>query len=93
MYFKFFLSDNREQTCFVTHIFQNDFFLDTMTSSKEKSVLRPIIFEQVNSAKQVEKDVKVLKAKISDDGVLDKSLEANLYKQQGRGDSSISLSY
>ncbi|KAI3525617.1 hypothetical protein L1887_04526 [Cichorium endivia] len=42
--------------------------------------------EQVNSAKQVEKDVKVLKAKNSDDGVLDKSLEAKLFEQQGRAD-------
>ncbi|KAI3815420.1 hypothetical protein L1987_15087 [Smallanthus sonchifolius] len=42
--------------------------------------------EQVNSAKQVEKDVKVLKAKNSDDGVLDKSLEAKLFEHQGRGD-------
>ncbi|KAJ0743846.1 putative kinetochore protein Nuf2 [Helianthus annuus] len=42
--------------------------------------------EQVNSAKQVEKDVKVLKAKNSDDGVLDKSLEAKLFELQGRVD-------
>ncbi|KAI3712450.1 hypothetical protein L1987_71007 [Smallanthus sonchifolius] len=42
--------------------------------------------EQVNSAKQVEKDVKVLKAKNSDDGVLGKSLEAKLFEHQGRGD-------
>ncbi|KAK9059602.1 hypothetical protein SSX86_020306 [Deinandra increscens subsp. villosa] len=42
--------------------------------------------EQVNSAKQVEKDVKVLKAKISDDVVLDKSLEAKLFEHQGRAD-------
>ncbi|KAJ9538078.1 hypothetical protein OSB04_030811, partial [Centaurea solstitialis] len=42
--------------------------------------------EQVNSAKQVEKDVKVLKVKNSDDGVLDKSLEAKLHEQQGRAD-------
>ncbi|CAI9287154.1 unnamed protein product [Lactuca saligna] len=42
--------------------------------------------EQVNSAKQVEKDVKVLKVKNSDDGVLDKSLEAKLFEQQGRAD-------
>ncbi|KAD2393033.1 hypothetical protein E3N88_40010 [Mikania micrantha] len=42
--------------------------------------------EQANSAKQVEKDVKVLKAKNSDDGVLDKSLEAKLFEHQGRAD-------
>ncbi|KAI3715682.1 hypothetical protein L6452_22668 [Arctium lappa] len=38
--------------------------------------------EQVNSAKQVEKDVKVLKVKKSDDGAFDKSLEAKLQEQQ-----------
>ncbi|KAK1414653.1 hypothetical protein QVD17_30402 [Tagetes erecta] len=42
--------------------------------------------DQVNSAKQVEKDVKILKAKNSDDGVLDKSLEAKLFEHQGRAD-------
>ncbi|KAD2393025.1 hypothetical protein R6Q59_012706 [Mikania micrantha] len=42
--------------------------------------------EQANSAKQVEKDVKVLKAKNSDDSVLDKSLEAKLFEHQGRAD-------
>ncbi|KAK2966655.1 hypothetical protein RJ640_002353, partial [Escallonia rubra] len=36
------------------------------------------IQEQVNSAKLVEKDVKVLKVKLRDEEVLDKSLEANL---------------
>lgn len=44
-----------------------------------------LVFEQVNSAKQVEKEVKTLKAKNSDDGVLDKSLEAKLFEHQGRG--------
>ncbi|XP_076926287.1 kinetochore protein NUF2 homolog, partial [Bidens hawaiensis] len=39
--------------------------------------------EQVNSAKQVEKDVKVLKAKNGDDGLLDKSLEVKLFEHQG----------
>ncbi|KVH93488.1 hypothetical protein Ccrd_004453 [Cynara cardunculus var. scolymus] len=49
--------------------------------------------EQMNSGKQVEKDVKVLKVKNSDDGVLDKSLEVKLHEQQGRGgSSSLSLS-
>ncbi|KAI7730084.1 hypothetical protein M8C21_022052 [Ambrosia artemisiifolia] len=42
--------------------------------------------EQVNSSKQVEKEVKVLKAKNSDDSVLDKSLEAKLFEHQGRAD-------
>ncbi|PWA73249.1 hypothetical protein CTI12_AA263490 [Artemisia annua] len=42
--------------------------------------------EQVNEAKKVEKDVKVLKTKNSDDTVSDKSLEAKLYEKQGRVD-------
>ncbi|XP_071691563.1 kinetochore protein NUF2 homolog [Rutidosis leptorrhynchoides] len=47
--------------------------------------------EQVNSAKQVEKDVKLLKTKNSDDGVSDKSLEAKLFELQGRADQSEEL--
>lgn len=43
--------------------------------------------EQVNEAKKVEKDVKVLKTKNSDDDtVSDKSLVAKLYEKQGRVD-------
>ncbi|KAL4588466.1 hypothetical protein LXL04_001357 [Taraxacum kok-saghyz] len=42
--------------------------------------------EQVNSAKQVEKDVKFLKVKNSDDGLMDKSLDAKLFELQGRVD-------
>ncbi|KAF8404187.1 hypothetical protein HHK36_009069 [Tetracentron sinense] len=44
------------------------------------------IQEQVNSAKSIDKDVKVLKAKLSDDGVLDMSLEAKLVERQGKVD-------
>ncbi|XP_057465618.1 kinetochore protein NUF2 homolog [Actinidia eriantha] len=40
------------------------------------------IQEQVNSAKSIEKDVKVLKVKQSDEGMLDKSLEAKLVERQ-----------
>ncbi|KAK9078920.1 hypothetical protein SSX86_002979 [Deinandra increscens subsp. villosa] len=58
------------------NILQNFFFLDS----------NYLVLEQVNSAKQVEKDVKVLKAKISEDGVLDKSLEVKLFEHQGRAD-------
>ncbi|KAJ9538202.1 hypothetical protein OSB04_030935 [Centaurea solstitialis] len=60
----------------------------TMASKKMTKHLKQMqaLQEQVNSAKQVEKDVKVLKVKISDDGVLDKSLEAKLHEQQGRAD-------
>ncbi|PSS29160.1 Kinetochore protein NUF2 [Actinidia chinensis var. chinensis] len=42
------------------------------------------IQEQVNSAKSIEKDVKVLKVKQSDEGMLDKSLEAKLVERQGK---------
>nr|GEX61438.1 probable kinetochore protein NUF2 [Tanacetum cinerariifolium] len=42
--------------------------------------------EQVNEAKKIEKDVKVLKTKNSDDTASDKSLEAKLYEKQGRVD-------
>lgn len=39
----------------------------------------------MNSAKAVDKDVKVLKAKLSDEGVLDMSLEAKVVEWQGKG--------
>ncbi|OVA19007.1 Kinetochore protein Nuf2 [Macleaya cordata] len=42
------------------------------------------IQEQANSAKTIDKDVKVLKAKQSDEGVLDMSLEAKLVERQGK---------
>ncbi|KAG7977680.1 hypothetical protein I3843_05G042200 [Carya illinoinensis] len=42
------------------------------------------IQEQVNSAKSIEKDFKALKAKLSDEGMLDKSLEAKLVERQGK---------
>ncbi|KAL6989598.1 hypothetical protein U1Q18_015349 [Sarracenia purpurea var. burkii] len=40
--------------------------------------------EQVNSNKSIEKDVKVLKVKQSDEEMLDKSLEAKLVERQGK---------
>ncbi|XAR49393.1 hypothetical protein NMG60_11032579 [Bertholletia excelsa] len=42
------------------------------------------IQEQVNSAKKIEKDVKIIKVKQSDDAMLDKSLEAKLVERQGK---------
>uniref|UniRef100_A0A6N2MM52 Uncharacterized protein n=1 Tax=Salix viminalis TaxID=40686 RepID=A0A6N2MM52_SALVM len=39
------------------------------------------IHEQVNSAKSIEKDYKALKAKLSDDGLMDKSLDAKLLNE------------
>uniref|UniRef100_A0A5B7BJZ6 Putative kinetochore protein NUF2 n=1 Tax=Davidia involucrata TaxID=16924 RepID=A0A5B7BJZ6_DAVIN len=44
------------------------------------------IQEQVNSAKLIEKDGKVLKVKRSDEGVLEKSLEPKLVELQGKAD-------
>ncbi|KAF7847522.1 hypothetical protein BT93_L2880 [Corymbia citriodora subsp. variegata] len=51
--------------------------------SKHLMVMQKIQ-EQVNSAKAIDKDVKALKSKLSDDGILDKSLDANLIELQGR---------
>lgn len=42
------------------------------------------IQEQVSSTKTIDKDVKVLKSKLSDESVLDKSLEAKLVERQGQ---------
>lgn len=42
-------------------------------------------YQQVGSAKSVEKDVKVLKSKLSDEGVVIKSLEAKLVELQSKG--------
>ncbi|KAH7543627.1 kinetochore protein NUF2 homolog [Ziziphus jujuba] len=42
------------------------------------------IQEQVNSVKSVDKDLKVLKAKLSDEGVSDKTLEAKRLEWQGK---------
>lgn len=39
----------------------------------------------MNSAKAIEKEMKVLKLKLADEGVLDKSLEAKLVERQGKG--------
>ncbi|XXG58928.1 hypothetical protein AAC387_Pa04g1109 [Persea americana] len=47
--------------------------------------------EQVNSAKAVDKDVKVLKAKLSDEGVLDMSLEAKVVEWQGKVEQAVDL--
>ncbi|XP_015055911.1 kinetochore protein NUF2 homolog isoform X1 [Solanum pennellii] len=44
------------------------------------------IQEQVNSTKSIEKDVKVLKLKLSDEEVQEKSLEAKLVERQGKAD-------
>ncbi|TKY60161.1 Kinetochore protein nuf2 [Spatholobus suberectus] len=46
--------------------------------------LMQAIQEQVNSAKSIEKDLKALKAKLSDGEILDKSLEAKLVERQSK---------
>ncbi|KAJ4967610.1 hypothetical protein NE237_019459 [Protea cynaroides] len=44
------------------------------------------IQEQVNKSKSIDKDVKILKAKLSEDEVLDMSLEAKLVERQGKAE-------
>ncbi|XP_010533961.1 PREDICTED: kinetochore protein nuf2 [Tarenaya hassleriana] len=53
--------------------------------SKSSSQLQTIN-EQVNNAKSIEKDFKALKAKLSDDGLMDISLEVKVVERQGRAD-------
>lgn len=43
----------------------------------------------MSSAKAIEKDLKVLKTKLSEEGVLDKSFEAKLVEWQGKGTLSF----
>ena len=47
----------------------------------------------MNSAKAIEKDLKVLKTKMSEEGVLDKSLKAKFVERQGKGTLSFGLSW
>ncbi|KAG9135465.1 hypothetical protein Leryth_007225 [Lithospermum erythrorhizon] len=42
--------------------------------------------DQVNSAKSVEKELKILKSKLSDEAMIVKSLESKLVEMQGKGD-------
>ncbi|OMO64924.1 Kinetochore protein Nuf2, partial [Corchorus capsularis] len=51
--------------------------------SKHLALMQAIL-EQMNSAKSVEKECKGLKAKLNDDAVADKSLEAKLIERQGK---------
>lgn len=44
-----------------------------------------LCYQQINSAKSVDKDVKVLKSKLSDQEVAIKSLEAELVALESRG--------
>ncbi|XP_022718650.1 probable kinetochore protein NUF2 [Durio zibethinus] len=56
----------------------------TLKKMSKHFALMQAIHEQANSAKSVEKECKGLKAKLSDDAVLDKSLEAKLIERQGK---------
>nr|XP_010927679.1 kinetochore protein NUF2 homolog [Elaeis guineensis] len=49
------------------------------------------IQEQVNSAKTIEKEVKALKAKLSDEGVSNMSLEAKIVERQGKAKQAEEL--
>ncbi|KAH1134836.1 hypothetical protein AAZX31_05G157800 [Glycine max] len=51
--------------------------------SKHNKLMQDIQ-EQVNSAKSIEKDLKALKAKLSDEEILEKSLEAKLVEKQSK---------
>ncbi|KAF9612021.1 hypothetical protein IFM89_037304 [Coptis chinensis] len=53
---------------------------------KKRLAQMQAIQEQVTSAKKIDKDVKVLKAKLSDMSVLDKSLEAKLVERQAKAE-------
>ncbi|XP_027106414.2 kinetochore protein NUF2 homolog [Coffea arabica] len=56
-----------------------------MKLSKQLARMK-VLQDQVNSAKSIEKDVKLLKVKLSDQGVLDKSLDAKLVDLQAKVD-------
>ncbi|KAH9789801.1 kinetochore protein NUF2-like [Citrus sinensis] len=58
--------------------------LQTLKKMSKQSAQMQAILEQVNSAKSIEKDYKSLKARLNDDVVLDKSLEAKLIERQGK---------
>ncbi|KAF5732127.1 kinetochore protein NUF2 isoform X1 [Tripterygium wilfordii] len=59
-------------------------YLKAFNKMSKHFALMQSIQEQVNSAKSIEKDYKALKAKLSDDVVLDKSLDAKLVERQAK---------
>lgn len=62
------------------------FLLDQACKKMSKHLTRmQAIQEQMNSAKSIEKNVKTLKAKLNDEAILDKSLEAKRVERQGKG--------
>ncbi|KAK8589974.1 hypothetical protein V6N12_024361 [Hibiscus sabdariffa] len=71
------------------HMLSLNFLLHSLAYALKKMskhfALMQAIHEQVNSAKSVEKECKSTKAKLSDDAVLEKSLEAKLIERQAKG--------
>ncbi|XP_020213293.1 kinetochore protein NUF2 homolog [Cajanus cajan] len=61
-----------------------DVFSKVYKKMSKHYTLMQTIQEQVNSAKSVEKDLKALKAKLSDEKILEKSLEAKLVERQSK---------
>lgn len=71
------------------HIFHEKTALVEVFSKVNKKMLKhyrqmQAIQEQVNSAKSIEKDLKALKTKLSDEELLEKSLEAKLVERQSK---------
>ncbi|TXG53512.1 hypothetical protein EZV62_022681 [Acer yangbiense] len=62
-----------------------DVYRETLEKMLEYFAQMQSVYEQVNSAKSIEREYKALKAKVSDDGVLDKSFEAKLVERQAKG--------
>ncbi|KAJ8768236.1 hypothetical protein K2173_021176 [Erythroxylum novogranatense] len=61
-----------------------DVYMKTFKKMSKHFNQMQAIQEQVNSAKSIEKDYKALKAKLEDDEVLDKSLDAKLIERQSK---------
>ncbi|TXG60501.1 hypothetical protein EZV62_015074 [Acer yangbiense] len=62
-----------------------DVYTETLEKMLEHFAQMQAVCEQVNSAKSIEREYYALKSKVSDDGVLDKSLEAKLVQWQAKG--------
>lgn len=63
-----------------------EFYTKVFKKMSKRSAQMQAIQEHVNSAKSIEKDFKALKNKLSDEGILDKSLEAKLVEQQAKAE-------
>ncbi|TXG60497.1 hypothetical protein EZV62_015070 [Acer yangbiense] len=62
-----------------------DVYTETLGKMLEHFAQMQAVCEHVNSAKSIEREYYALKSKVSDDGVLDKSLEAKLVQWQAKG--------